>query len=89
MASQFDTMLTFTGANNMKSRGRVTALVLALAATVVVMLLVSDLSERFLLLLTSLSKAQLDWLRTGCLAFTFACLWMVARRRYRKAVNDE
>jgi succinate dehydrogenase hydrophobic anchor subunit len=89
MTAQFDTMLTHTGASNMNFLSRVTALVLALAATVVVMPLVSHLSARFQLLLASLSKAQLDWFRTDCLAFALVCLWMMERRRNRKAVNDE
>lgn len=73
----------------MKFQSRVIALVLALAATVVVMLLVSDASAQFLLFLTSLSKAQLVWFRTGCLAFAVVSLWMVAKRRNHKATNGE
>ena len=68
-------------------QSRANALILPLAAIAVVMLLVSNLSERFLLLLASLSRVQLEWLRTECLAFAVVCLWMVERRRNPKAVS--
>ena len=82
-------MLALIGEKKVKFQSRATALLLALTATVVVMLVVSDLSTRFLLLIESLSKAQLIWLRTGCLAFASACLGMAGWRRNRKAANDE